>query len=107
MNKPFKVSSTTAEVSITAILSGSPPAIKVIYCAENSRGTARQFARQIAVPDADLFRRIQANVEAGERIQVTTVNEWYDDGYQSYLADFAKTNFTEPSNQSKILEVSL
>ena len=106
MNKPFKVSSTTAEVSVVTILSGSPPAIKVMYCAENSRGAARQFARQIPVLDANLFQRIQANVEVGDRIQVTTVNEWYDNGYQSYLADFAKTNSTEPKNQSKILEVS-
>ena len=122
MNKPFKVSSTTAEVSVTAILSGSPPAIKVMYRAENARGTARQFARQIPVPDADLFRRLQANIKQGERIQVTTVSEWYEDGYTSYLSDFTKvedvadnelkairgneTYVTEQSNKSKILEVS-
>ena len=62
-----------------------------IYHAENSRGLARQFVRQVAVRDAILFGRLQASAEVGDQIEATTVNEWYDTGYTgytSYLADF-------------------
>ena len=90
MNNPYKVSRVTTVVGVSAVLSGEAPAIKVVYSAKNSRGAARQFVRQVSVPDALLFERLQASVKEGDQIEVTTVNEWYDVGYTSYLADFKK-----------------
>lgn len=88
MSKPFKVSRATAVVDVTAVSPGDDPTIRLVYHAENSRGLARQFVRQVAVRDAVLFRYLQASVEVGDQIEATTVNEWYDTGYISYLADF-------------------
>jgi len=101
MSEPFKVSRATAVADVAAVSSGDNPTIRLVYQAENSRGVARQFVRQVPVPDAALFRRIQASVKEGDQIEATTVNEWYDDGYISYLADFKKVSDVEQETAVK------
>ncbi len=90
MNNPYKVSRVTTVVSVAGVSLGEAPALRIVYSAKNSRGAARKFVRQVSVPDVLLFERLQASVEEGDQIEVTTVNEWYDAGYISYLADFKK-----------------
>jgi len=101
MNEPFKVSRATAVVDVAAVSPGDSPTIRVVYHAENSRGIARQLVRQIPVRDAALFGRIQADVKEGEQIEATTVNEWYDTGYVSYLVDFKKVSDVEQETTVK------
>ncbi len=101
MSEPFKVSKTTAIVDVVAVFPGAPPAVRVVYHAENSSGVARRFVRQVPVPDAALFQRIQSSVSEGDQIEAITVNEWYDTGYVSYLADFKKAPDIEPEAVAK------
>ncbi len=101
MSEPFKVSRATAVAGVAAVSPGDNPTIRLVYQAENSRGVARQFVRQVPVPDAALFRRIQAGVKEGDQIEATTVNEWYDTGYVSYLADFKKVPDVEQETAVK------
>ena len=96
MSKPYKISRSTSIVAVTSVAPGDIPTIRVVYHSENSRGVARQFVRQIPVPDVALFGRIQTSVKEGDQIEATTVNEWYDTGYVSYLADFQKVSGVEP-----------
>ena len=63
MSESFKVSGATAVADVAAVSPGGSPTIKLVYQAANSRGVARPFVRQVPVPDAALFRRIQASVK--------------------------------------------
>ena len=95
MSKPFKISRSTSLVEVVAVSPGVSPNITVVHRAAGAGGTPRHFVRQIPVPNVTLFNTLQSQVGQGEHIEITAVNEWYDTGYVTYLADFKKVTDTK------------
>lgn len=51
----------------------------------------KMFQQMIPVQDALLFERFTSQVRPGDSVQVTVVTEWHEQGYTTYLVDFAPT----------------
>ena len=79
---------------LVGILPGDPPRLNLVDHATGRNGVKRHFAHQVPVLDESLFARLQAEVNIGDCIHATTVNEYTERGSRVYLADFQKVNNT-------------
>lgn len=91
MNQPYKISKIKSTVIVSGITLGETSSIRVEYLTRGTNGLKRSFFRQIPVPDPSLFMRVQAELHTGDEIEITAINEWYEDGYATRLAGFTKT----------------
>lgn len=96
MSNPYKISESKASVMVSDILSGDVSSIRVEYLTTGASGIKRSIFRQIPVPDASLFARVQTELHKGDKIEITAVNEWYEDGYATRLTGFRKTADLNP-----------
>lgn len=96
MNNPYKVSESKATVTVVDIVPGEAPGLRVVYRTVGANNVVRPITRQIPVPDSGLFARIQAELHEGDSIEITAINEWYEDGYDTRLAEFKKAPESEP-----------
>lgn len=80
----------TTTSRLVGILPGSPPRINLVDYAAGRNGVKRHMTQQVPVLDADLFTKLQAEVEIGEQIRATTINEFTETGSRAYLAGFQK-----------------
>lgn len=99
MSEPYKTSEIRATVTVSSILPNGDSSIRVEYPTTGASGQKRSFFRQIPVPDPSLFSRVQAELREGDKIEMTAINEWYEDGYATRLLDFRKaTDFAHKDN---------
>jgi len=98
MNTPYKTSESKATVTVDSVLPGDAPSIRVVYRTVGVKEVVRPILRQIPVPDATLFARVQAELCEGDSIEIIAINEWYDDGYSTRLIGFGKATATNLNN---------
>jgi hypothetical protein len=79
----------TVTVTVLGILPGDPPCLLTGERLSHEDKSEKLFQQAVPVPDTDLFARLTAQVSTGDTIAVTVVTEWYEDGYKTYLKDFA------------------
>ena len=84
----------TTTSRLAGILSGNPPRLNLVDYAAGRNGVKRHMTQQIPVLDADLFAKLQAEVEIGDQIRATTVYEYTESGSKAYLTGFQKINET-------------
>lgn len=80
----------TTTSKLVGVLPGNPPRLTLVDYASGRNGVKRHMTQQVPVLDADLFARLQAEVNIGEQIRATTINEYTESGSKVYLADFKK-----------------
>lgn len=98
MNTPYKTSESKTIVTVADVLPGYAPSIRVVYRTVGANKAVRPILRQIPVPDAALFARVQAELREGDSIEITAINEWYDDGYSTRLTGFGKAATVDADN---------
>jgi hypothetical protein len=79
----------TVTVTVLGILAGNPPRLLTGERLSRDGKPGKLFQQAVPVPDAALFTRLAAQVCTGDTISVTVTTEWYEDGYKTYLTDFA------------------
>jgi hypothetical protein len=79
----------TVTVTVLGIQPGNPPRLLTGERLSRDGKPGKLFQQAVPVPDADLFARLTAQVCTGDMISVTVTTEWYEDGYKTYLTDFA------------------
>ena len=83
-----EVSQTTSKVTVVELLCGEAPALVTVKKAVNPSGVSRHFTLKTPVPDTGVFQRLVAQVQPGDEIIVTIVNEWHETGRITYLLNF-------------------
>lgn len=73
---------------LVGILPGDPPMVNLVDYASGRNGAKRHIARQVPVPNGDLFARLQREVNVGDYIRASIVNEYRETGSLVYLANF-------------------
>ncbi len=74
---------------------GCPPAVLVSETVSGPSGRSRLFTQKVQVLDADLWKKLSAEVEKGESIRVTVKTIWPDSGpYYACLDSFVRTDVT-------------
>jgi hypothetical protein len=81
----------TTTIEVIDILPGDPPQIVMAERLGKPGKSGRLFLQTVAVPDTSLFARLTAQVRKGDAIEATVTTEWYENGYSTYLSDFAQT----------------
>lgn len=89
MNNHIEIEMSQAVV-IVAGVTADPPTITCVHTGSDADGIRRNFVQQVPVRDVVLARRVLSELQKGERIQVTVINEWREDGCDTYLAEFKK-----------------
>lgn len=91
-----------AEVRIAGV-TVSPVSVTLVYEGQDSRNVKRSFVQQVPVRDASLAARVSSDLKRGDQAQVTVINEWREDGCDTYLIDFVKKIETneEPATTQK------
>jgi hypothetical protein len=92
----------TTTVTLLGILPGDPPRILTGERLSRDGKPGRLFQQMVPVPDTDLFARLVAQVGSGNTVTVTVTTEWYDDGYKSYLSDFALPAQAVPTKSEEV-----
>ena len=78
----------SAVVTVAGIAAENPLSITLIHMGVDVRGVERHFVQQVPVRNEDLARRALSELHKGDKVQVTVVNEWREDGCDTYLSDF-------------------
>ena len=89
MNNHVETEASEAEVIIAGI-SAEPLAVTLVHVGGDTRGLRRHFVQQVPVRDSALARRVLSELNKGDRAVVTVINEWREDGCDTYLADFRR-----------------
>jgi len=92
----IEIETSEAEATIAGI-TAEPPSVVCVYSGRDTRDLRRDFVQQVPVRDVGLARRVLAELHQGDRVQVTVVNEWYEDKCDTYLADFSRIADTKAS----------
>ncbi len=89
MNNLVETETSLAVVTVVGIIA-QPPALTLVHSGREAGGVRRDFVQQVPVRDARLAHRALSELHKGDSVQVTVVNEWREDGCETYLADFQK-----------------
>lgn len=89
MNNLVETETSLAVVTVVGIVT-QPPAVTLVHSGRDAGGVKRDFVQQVPVRDACLAHRVLSELHKGDSIQVTVVNEWHENGCETYLADFKK-----------------
>ncbi len=95
MNNFVEIETSEAEVTVVGT-TDVPPTVTLVYEGKDSNNVRRSFVQQVPVHNMNLASRILSDLHPGNRIQATVVNEWREDGCETYLADFTKVQDAEP-----------
>ena len=87
----------TTTSQLVGILPGSPPKINLVDYGTGRNGIKRHVTQQVPVLDSDLFAKLEAEVNVGDYIRATTVNEYTETGSKVYLAQFQKVHQAAPN----------
>jgi hypothetical protein len=101
MDKPIEIDRVSALVTVADLEEGEPPVITTVHPGADGRGTHRHFVQQVPILDRSLFDRLSHEVNKGDQITVTVVNEWYATSHVTYLADFKGANDLSPESAVK------
>lgn len=106
VNNSVEVETSVAIVTVAGVVP-QPCAVTLVYTGRDSGRVRRDFVQQVPVRDAELARRVLAELHAGDRVQVSVVNEWREDGCDTYLSHFKKAPDVEQkvSDQNGTLNV--
>ncbi len=94
MNNFIEIETSEAEVSVAGI-TASPPTVTLVHEGKDGNNMRRSFVQQVPVRHADLASRVLSELHQGDQIQATVVNEWREDGCDTYLAGFTKVQDAE------------
>ncbi len=89
MNNLIEIETSEAEVTVAGV-TAKPPTVTCVYSGRDTRDTRRDFVQQVPVQDANLAHRAVSELHQGDRVQVTIVNEWYEDRCVTYLSGFKR-----------------
>ena len=93
-----KTTQTTRTVKITDFVEAHPPSILISEAVPGPSGRLRLFTQKVQVPDIDLWKKLVAEVEKGETIQVTVKTVWPDSGpYFTCLDSFSRVGIVSAS----------
>lgn len=101
MSKPIETERASARVTVAGIEPGEPPSITTVHVGTDRKGMQRHFVQQVPIFDVSLYDRLSNEVSEGDEITVTVVNDWYETGHVTYLADFNKVADVEPETAAK------
>lgn len=79
----------TRTVTLVDLTVGEPPTIVTREQLQRPDGATRNFAQVVPVPDRELFKRLRAEVRAGDEIEITTLTEWTKPGSPVRLVAFS------------------
>lgn len=91
-----------AEVTIAG-MTLLPASVTLVHEGQDGNTVKRSFVQQVPVPDAGLAARAFSELHPGDRVYVTVVNEWREEGCDTYLLDFRKNtevNHAEPRTKN-------
>lgn len=89
--QPFsKKEEVTTTSKLVGVLPGDPLKVNLVTHATGRDGSKRHFTRQVPVLDSYLSARFTAEVNVGDYVQVTTMNEYTEAGSKVYLTKFHK-----------------
>ena len=74
-------------VTVVGLMPGDPGLVTISRTARRPDGKERSFVQKLQTP-ADLFARLQSEVQEGVEIDATIVAEWSKAGYATHLCDF-------------------
>ena len=100
MNHYVETEVSEAEAIIAGI-SAEPPTVTLVYSGRDVDGLRRDFVQQVSARDADVGRRILSELNKGDRAAVTVINEWREDGCDTYLADFKKVSAVDQETSGR------
>jgi hypothetical protein len=92
----------TVTVTVLDILPSDSPRLLTGERLSRNGKPGKLFQQAVPVPNADLFVRLAAQVCTGDTISVTVTTEWYEDGYKTYLTDFAPLTQLSPTTQETL-----
>ncbi len=93
--EPFLEREEATTVSqLVGILPGTPPRVNLVDYGTGRNGIKRHMTQQVPILDDTLFAKLEAEVNIGDYIRATTVNEYTESGSKVYLAEFQKINDT-------------
>ncbi len=93
--EPFLEREESTTVSqLVGILPGTPPRVNLVDYGTGRNGIKRHMTQQVPILDDTLFAKLEAEVNIGDYIRATTVNEYTESGSKVYLAEFQKINDT-------------
>lgn len=106
MSNLIEIETSEAEVTVTGV-TAKPPTVTCVHSGRDTRDMRRDFVQQVPVQDANLAHRALSELHQGDRVQVTIVNEWYEDRCVTYLSDFKRVPDAEtvavPKNGAVII----
>lgn len=96
--QPFlKKEEITTTAKVVGMLPGDPLKLNLVSYTTGRDGSKRHFTRQVPVVDKDLSAKLMSEVNVGDYVQVTTMNEYTEMGSRVYLADFHKVDNIAPN----------
>jgi len=72
------------------VVQGEQPSILVADQLRSQAGRVRTFTQEIRVPEGELLRRLLAEAGQGDEIEMVVVTRFSDQGYVTWLDEFAK-----------------
>jgi hypothetical protein len=78
----------TMNVTLSGLMESEPPKMAFNKVLTLKNGSKRHGSQVVPVPDADLWRRLRAEVRPGDRIRVTIETDWGAEGLPTVLKDF-------------------
>ena len=103
MSQPYKTVRSEAEVVVGGVSPGERPSVTITYDTVGRGNVARLFVRRLAVPNASLFQRLEADVVKGDKIEVIVTTDWYDTGSVTILENFTKV--APPERQTETVQI--
>ncbi len=87
----------TTTSQLVGILPGTPPKVNLVDYGTGRNGIKRHMTQQVPILDDKLFARLEAEVNIGDYICATTVNEYTEAGSRFYLAKFRRVDTITPN----------
>lgn len=93
--QPFlKKEEITTTSKLVGVVPGEPLKVNLVTDTTGRDGSKRHFTRQVPVLDKYLSARFTAEVNVGDYVKITTMNEYTESGSKVYLTKFQKVDNT-------------
>ena len=101
MSSFVETETSEAEVSV-ASMTAHPPTVTLVHEGKDGNNVRRSFVQQVPVRAVNLASRALSDLRPGDRIRAVVVNEWHEDGCETYLTDYTKVQDAEKVRSAEL-----